>query len=63
MAEANNINSKPRPKCGGHLCSIRWQKNDAQPLHECPYQSAVNGRLDYTCQCCDSCRQNCADDV
>lgn len=58
-AELNNY----RPKCDGFLCKGRWRKNQAEPLHECPFQSAVNNNTAHRCSCCDSCRQNCADDV
>jgi hypothetical protein len=57
------INDKPRPKCVGHLCKIRWKPNLAEPSHDCPYQVRVNENADYRCSCCDACRQNCADDT
>lgn len=52
-----------RPPCDGQLCRVRWQKNLAEPLHECPFQREINDDADYRCNCCDACSQNCADDI
>lgn len=55
--------NEKRPPCDGFLCRVRWQKNLAEPLHDCPFQRDVNGKPDFSCNCCDACRQNCADDI
>lgn len=49
--------------CQGHLCKVRWKKNDGEPLHTCPYRVGVLQDEVKLCNCCDACRQNCADDV
>jgi len=40
-------------------CSV----NDAQPDHTCPYRQDINDDNKTLCNCCDSCQQNCADDI
>lgn len=52
-----------RPKCSGHLCSVRWQKNLAEPLHTCPYKVDINNDETTLCDCCDACRGECAGDI
>lgn len=59
----NGTATEPRPKCDGHLCRIRFRANTAEPLHSCPFQTAVNNNPDYKCNCCDVCQQNCQDDT
>lgn len=64
MTDDLRIEEPPRrPKCSGHLCSIRWQKNLAEPLHTCPYKADIHGDEKTLCDCCDACRQECADNV
>jgi len=63
MSNELPIEEQRMPKCSGHLCSIRWQKNLANPLHVCPYKADIYGDETTLCDCCDSCRQECADDV
>lgn len=31
--------------------------------HSCPFQYYVHNDPYYTCQCCNKCRQDCADDI
>jgi hypothetical protein len=52
-----------KPKCKGHLCSIRFRANMGTDEHSCPYQEIVNNNADYRCHCCSACEQNCRDDT
>lgn len=63
MADELPIEEQRRPKCSGHLCSIRWQKNLAEPLHTCPYNVEINHDSTTLCDCCDACQQECCDDI
>lgn len=40
-----------------------WCGNEEIEKHTCPYQEDVNGDSEYLCNCCDSCEQNCCDDI
>ncbi len=49
------ILQKVKCKCGKEF--------DELPLHTCPYQEDVNNDSEFTCNCCDECRQECRDDI
>lgn len=49
------ILQKVKCKCGKEF--------DELPLHTCPYQEDVNNDSEFTCNCCDECRQECCDDI
>ena len=36
--------------------------NPAGPIATCPFVSEIRG-VEKLCNCCDRCRQNCADDI
>lgn len=39
-------------------------KGPTDPVkYTCPYQEDVNGNYETLCNCCDSCQQNCIDDI
>lgn len=37
--------------------------NEALPDHTCPYKSDINDDDVTLCNCCEDCRQECADDI
>lgn len=51
MCEA--IKTADTCKCG---------KAGSEEPKKCPYQDDVNDEAEY-CNCCDNCRQDCADDI
>ena len=46
----------------GTLCSHCW-KEDAEPDHTCPYRAEINDDETTLCDCCVTCREQCAGDV
>lgn len=45
------------------LCG-RCEKNQAEPLHSCPFQEDINNNTDEEyCDCCSVCRHECAMDI
>lgn len=54
-----DLEEKKDPK----LCQRMDCKNEAKPLHECPYQADVNNDHEYECNCCADCAYECALDI
>lgn len=44
-------------------CQKCEKEVDWDNTHECPYQSDVHNDKEFTCNCCENCMQNCADDI
>jgi hypothetical protein len=38
-------------------------KNPASKPHTCPFQAEINDDEETLCNCCDECKQDCADDI
>lgn len=38
-------------------------KEKAQDVHICPYKREINDDEETTCNCCETCQQNCSDDI
>lgn len=39
------------------------KKNPAEEPHTCPYAEDVNDDHETLCDCCDECREQCANDI
>ena len=37
--------------------------NNEDDPHTCPYQQEIHDDSDFQCTCCESCKQECADDI
>lgn len=44
------------------LCE-RCRKNEAAPVHLCPYLEDIEGDAETLCDCCDECARECSDDI
>lgn len=44
------------------LCN-KCEKNEAEEFHTCPYAEEINNDSEFTCDCCEGCQQQCADDI
>jgi hypothetical protein len=40
-------------------CS-KCKKEDAEPIHSCPFKCDVHNDYKTKCDCCDKCRHDCA---
>lgn len=49
---------KPCPNTHKH-----WQHGPAEPEHTCPYREDINGDVTTKCECCETCRSECAMDI
>lgn len=50
--------AKKKEKCKSFDCD-----NDAEELHSCPYAEDVHGDSESQCNCCESCRNKCSDNI
>lgn len=41
----------------------RCHKEDANPLHKCPFQQDVHNDEEFQCNCCEECTYQCALDI
>jgi hypothetical protein len=55
--------TKAEPIQAPAKCSRDGCNNAAQPEHHCPYKAEINDDMESTCDCCETCQQDCADDI